>query len=142
MVIAVISLGLLVYLLTSLYFTNVSGRKSKEAELNLKRIGEIISILGDGRSYTYIFPNPSGWFLFSFTQDPKPNPCSGKKCLCICDRLWDINFWDSQVEECGEDGACLIVDNLKDSKVEIEIGSPKNLTQISIKNDGGLISIS
>lgn len=135
MVIAVIALGFLVYFLVSLYFTNINENKLKQAQENLDRMGEIISGLNDSETHT--LPNPEGWYLFGFI-DTRPDSCSGKNCLCICDK--NYKPWSSQEEECIEDGKCLIVSNLK-NEIEIEIRDPDSLTRVLIKKEEGLVSV-
>ena len=128
-VIAVIAISFLVYFLVSLYFGNLDESRQKHAEETLNSISGII----DSGKENLTAITPSGWYLFGFTGEEKPNPCAGKNCLCICDKNFGINFWESQSEECGDDGRCLIIENLEAFE-EIEIlDSGEGLTNIIIK---------
>lgn len=145
-VIAFIAITFLIYFLTSLYFANQTSKDLKEAEETLGRIGDIIKELSEGDSELQDISNPQGWHLFSFTEDEKPNTCTGKSCLCICDKvLIDSGLFGfisgRQAKECNEDGACLAVSELKKFN-EIEIKNPgEGLTQISIEKQNNEISI-
>lgn len=113
-VIAVICIGFLVYFLVSLYFANLNKEKLQQAEATLKTSDEsidvIISKLGDEGEELHL-KNPSGWSLFNFAGEIKPNLCGGEKCLCICERAWFTAF-DGQAKKCDEVGECLIVSDL------------------------------
>jgi hypothetical protein len=110
-VIAVISIGFLVYFLTSLYVVNVNKDKTREAEAILEKLGEEVNVLEEGGEKEFHLVNPSGWYLFSFLED-KPNFCAGKNCLCICSKVI-ITLGNRQIKECDKDGVCLFVDNLE-----------------------------
>jgi hypothetical protein len=116
-IIALICIVFLIYFLVSLYYSKVNEQKLKEAEALLKDSPESIEAKID--NLENVNPaerqlvNPKGWYLFSFTQEQKPNSCVGKNCLCICPKLWSLNFWGEQAEKCDEDGVCLIVEDLR-----------------------------
>ena len=145
-VIAVISISFLVYFLSSLYFANQSSKELELAEATLERIGDIIKDLSEGNLELQDISNPQGWYLFSFTENEKPNTCIGKSCLCICDEvLIDNGFFGlisgRQAEECNEKGVCLAVPELKKFN-EIEIKNPNDgLTKISIEKQNNEILI-
>lgn len=145
-VIAVISISFLVYFLSSLYFANQSSKELELAEETISRIGGIIKELSEGNSEIQDISNPKGWYLFSFTENEKPNTCTGKNCLCICDDvLVDNGFFGfisgRQAEECNENGVCLAVPELKKFN-DIEIKNPnEGLTQISIEKQNNEILI-
>lgn len=138
MVLAIISLGFLIYLLTAIYFSNINDKKLIEAESLLERISNITenSLLDEFTSEKITELTPAGWSLFSFTEEDKPNSCVDFNCLCICDPVWGIPLvGNTQAEECDNDGACIIIDNLMEFS-EIEIGDADNPTNIEIfKND-------
>jgi len=128
-VVAVICIGFLIFLLVSLYFSLTGGQKKKEAEASMNLISkEITRINNDGEynSQGIPVPNPSGWYIFSFTEgEIKPNLCAGENCICICESVL-INIFDwqkRQVERCDDKGSCVVVSNLKKfDKIKIEKG--------------------
>ncbi len=146
-VVALIAIIFLAYFLASLYFSKVNGDNMRKAEAILERIGDIINNLKESEIQQPDIPNPQGWYLFSFTEDIKPNSCLGKSCICICDKiLIPDNPFTGVVEkrqafECSEGGKCIGVDKIRKFG-EIEIKNPKDLTIISIKKENGEILIS
>jgi hypothetical protein len=144
MVVAVICIVFLVFFLTSLYFSKINEEKVKHAKSVLEESDEsiknVISSLNEGDSKRVNVFNPDGWYLLSFTGDKeKPNSCAGKNCLCICDKILSVNFWSSQAGKCGEDGACIVVDELRDFE---SIKIKNELTFIMIEKKGGKILVS
>lgn len=152
-IIAVICIGLLIYLLFALYFSNQDQKKKVDAYLTLLNSTESIKVVIErvlvgngvdgGNMENKMIHNPRGWNLMSFTGgSAKPNSCLGKNCFCICDEVWiDTLFglMDSrQLKECDEKGACLGADYFAEQKLNIEIEEDTNL---NILNDGGLIRI-
>lgn len=124
MVLSVISIGILVYLLFSLYYNNIEGKKKDEAILLIDRISDIVERIETmnnvtNESITQIIP--SGWSIFSFVDsDLKPNSCSGINCICICDEVW-VDVFDRQIKECGNDGVCYVNSKFrKFDAIEIE----------------------
>ena len=96
-VIAVISIGFLVYFLTSLYFNNINGQKLAKAEVSLNGdegiMGKIVMVNQNGVEKESHVQNPSGWSLMSFTDNEvKPNACAGENCLCICKNIKQNNI--------------------------------------------------
>lgn len=136
-VIAVIAIGFLVYFLVSLYFSNQDAQEQKQAQATLDKISEIIQSSQTQGTINAI--TPSGWYLFSFTGDIKPNNCVGSNCICICSNVLKYNYnslWKSeeerQAEECSDNGKCLKISNLE-SFEEIEIkDSRTELTNIKV----------
>lgn len=128
-VIAVIVIVFLVYFLVNLYFANVDENKQKQAEATLERISEIVESSGNGEVMAI---TPKEWHLFSFTGGIKPNSCTGKSCLCICDNVVDV--FDRQVKECSDDGRCLIIQNLQAfEETKIEVGTNLGIKKIDNK---------
>ena len=147
-ILAVIAIFFLIYFLFALYFSSVHAAKLKQAEEVLKIPPETIGMAIDrvrttGISEPKPVPAPTGWYVFGFVSGIKPNSCAGKNCLCICENVWKLNpvkFWkgedERQVQECGDKGTCLIVEDLKNS-LEKEIGT--NTISLDIKkSDGGI----
>ncbi len=143
-VVAVICIGFLVLFLISLYFSKINEEKIKHAKSVLDESDEsvknVISSLNEGGSKRVNVFNPDGWYLMGFTgESEKPNACAGKNCLCICDKIFGVNFWSSQAEKCGKDGACIVVEDLRDFE---PIKIKKELTFIMIEKKGGKILVS
>ena len=117
--IAVISIGFLIYFLTALYFAKINEQEKRQAEATLERISLIIQ--GANQIEQIHDPTPEGWTLFSFIGEAvKPNSCVGENCLCICDPVI-INFANRQIKECDEDGFCKVVKNLENfEKIKIK----------------------
>lgn len=120
MIIALISIGFLVYLLSSLYFANAKNKDFANAEATLKRISEIIANV-ENKQEDVSDPAPVGWILFSFVgEEKKPNQCSGQSCLCLCNEPL-INFGERQLNECSNKGVCEIVEGLQEfENIEIK----------------------
>ncbi len=137
-VIALISLTFLIYLLTSLYFNKLSLENQEKAQDfvfgshdSLKSF--ITNNLSQGHIELFNPSVPNGWYLFNFTRGEKPVSCEKKKCLCVCDNVWDV--WNRQIKECNDKGACLIVENLKDKLLEIELRITTTLIIIKSNNE-------
>ncbi len=131
-VIAVICIVFLVYFLTALYFSKIAEEKGRQATSALIGSTESVKTLIDSAktnkvSKTYFFQNPTGWYVFTFTgTEKKPNSCSNLNCICICEDV--IDYFDRQISYCDEQGACLIVADLEDRKIEEEIIAQKGMT--------------
>ncbi len=141
-VIAVICIVFLVFFLTQLYFSKVAEEKGRQAATTLTNSTQSIKVyINDVKSSkiskTYFFKNPIGWYVFSFVGDEKkPNACANTNCLCICENV--IDYFDRQINYCNEDGACLIVPDLENRKIEEEVVDNKGMT---IDYDGNLIKL-
>lgn len=131
-VIAVICLVFLVFFLTQLYFSKVAEEKGRQAASALiGSTGSIKNLINDVKQGKilppYTFKNPLGWYVFSFVGDEKkPNSCAGLNCLCMCENV--IDYWGRQISYCDKDGACLIVSDLENKKIEEEIIDGKGMT--------------
>jgi hypothetical protein len=142
-IVAVISIGFLIYLLAAIYFNSGDTKKLEQADGTMSRIKLIIDRLDedgfDGEAVTEI--NPSGWKIFAFVEaEVKPNSCSGQNCLCICEDTL-IDSWDRQIQRCDDLGACLIVPNLMEMP-DIEIGKADDATSLFIGKNGVWVEIS
>ncbi len=144
-VIALIVLGFLIYLLTSLYFSRIRSENQEKAEAILysgtDTIKASIDSLKEGDSNDFLLWSPSGWYLFSFTGDlVRPAKCEKQNCLCICENVWDI--WDRQSTYCHDSGACLILPELIDYEEQLEVYiGPSNVTSITISKIQNKIEI-
>lgn len=139
-IIAVISIGFLVVLLTALYYSLTGSEKIKQADASLNNLILNEIKLVDSGQYSekqVHIPNPSGWIILSFIgDDEKPNSCTGQNCLCICEESIDLFDW--QIKRCHEKGACILISNLnKFDKIKIE----KSGVDILIKKIGDEIGL-
>ena len=146
-IIALIVIGVLIYLLTSLYFSKVQGDKLKQANsILLNSTGSLqqqIYDLEKGKfesdKFEFVLNNPTGWYFFSFTGNNLPTKCGGQTCVCICDDTW---FSSSQPGECHKNGACLVIPYLNPPKPDLEIYiSSENPSTLEISKTGRLINI-
>ena len=146
MILGIISIGFLVFLLTSLYFANVDSKNLVDAKATIERVSQVAERVGSGEiSFETINAvSPAGWNFFSFTEaETKPNSCANQNCLCICDEVWSEFggfFGERQVNECGENGACIIISNLKKFET-FEIGGADDSTDIEIRKQGESIEV-
>lgn len=145
MVLAIISLGFLIYLLSAIYFANVNDKKLIEANAVIDRISNITehSFLPEFTSEKVTDLTPTGWYIFSFTEEIKPNSCADFNCLCICDEViseFGGFFGERQMAECDDDGICLIIQNLMEFE-EIEIREASDPTTIEITKQGSLLEV-
>ena len=146
-VIAVICIIFLVFLLVSLYFSLTGDQKKKQADAVMKNENgleeeiERINAGGAPLEQGKLIPNPSDWYIFSFTgEEVKPNKCAGENCVCICEAvvLNIFNWQKRQVEKCDKKGSCVVVSNLgKFEKIKIEKGG----IAVSIAKVNGEIEI-
>lgn len=138
-IIAVIALSFLIYLLTSIYFSNVKNKEFEQSEASLDYLIEQIE---KGRTEADIY-NPAGKWIFSWPYEAEgeevmPDSCSNvgwENCLCICDKKGpiagfssgnNIDFdWTSK--ECGSNWICKeapekvdFISNGEDKPIKIE----------------------
>ena len=130
--IAVICIIILVAIPAQIYssITTNQNLKLATATMNDKIFAEITR-LNNGGEYNaqgIQIPNPSGWYLFGFTEDKKPNSCSEINCICLCNGVL-IDLFDYQINECDKNGICKVIPNLK------------QFDKIKIGNSGTWISI-
>ena len=83
-IIAVICIAFLVYFLTALYFSKVNNENKEVARNNLDTGDGSLKITinlvrSDGTPREHYLQRPSGWYLFSFTGQEKPNSCAVEK---------------------------------------------------------------
>ncbi|MFB6246557.1 MAG: hypothetical protein ABEI74_03135 [Candidatus Pacearchaeota archaeon] len=140
-VLAVMVIGVLMYFLVSLYFGDTGNQALDRAEGTMSRIENATA---SNKSEIQVKGvQPSGWYLFSFTGNVKPNQCAGKDCICICQKSWGISKTfdeDQQQEQCSSEGACSIHEGVNDFE-PIEFKSPsEGMTNLEINNleEGGV----
>ena len=146
MVLAVISIGLLVYLLAALYFSNEDTKNLAKAEASIEIISGVVERLEADSGFRARMDavNPHAWSVFSFVEGLKPNQCAGQSCLCICDSVYE-EFWfytskERQEKECSKDGTCLVVENLRDFG-EIELGSASEPVSLRFFIEEGFVEV-
>ena len=110
MIIALIALGLLAYLLFSLYGLNKTSNDLEFAEESLEHL---IKELKAERGNIEIY-NPEGWWI---TEDRS----FGEGSLCICKKLG----------KCGEAGACLQNPNRFSIAGDIKIENPPIVLEVN-----------
>ena len=104
--IAVISIGSLVYFLTALYFNN---QDKKDLELATSSLEHLMEEINAGNSEVEIY-NPKGWSVLSWPYDGEyPLSCENvgwSSCICICKNPW---FKETKKFEnnCNDIGICL-----------------------------------
>lgn len=146
-IIAVICIIFLVYLLAALYNSHTSDKKLTQAKEILlgtdedsRSIESIILSLKEGEDEVKDISNPSGWHLYSFVEQEKPNSCLNQRCFCICEKPL-IEKITSRAEKCDDKGVCLIVPNLAASEIDLKIGSGKKALFLEIKKQNGKVFI-
>lgn len=126
-ILAVISIGLLAFLLFSLYN---NGKNAKDLEFAKESLDFIAKELNAKSSEIMIY-NPKGWNIgtwphdvetgipmFKTTQFQFPKSCSNigwNKCICICK--------ENDAESCDSDGICANTEEkfqIDDGNIEIE----------------------
>jgi len=138
-ILAVISIGFLVFLLYNLYYQNSVAEKQEHAQSLLDKIVVDYKSLVDGGEINYSNPTPAGWSFFSFIGNDKPGKCTGINCVCICSETLVEDgtlFTKSQSQECAKNGVCLIMPIIESFSF-FEIDSTKT---IFMKKTGGKIS--
>jgi len=141
-ILAVISIGFLVYLLSAIYFNSGDTKKLEQAEATMDRIDSILDRFDEanftGEAVTEI--SPAGWKVFAFVEDEtKPNSCSGENCLCICENVV-ADYLDRQIKRCDDLGVCTIVPNLMEFE-EIKIGKASDPTSLFIGKNGVWVEV-
>lgn len=138
MILALISIGILAFLLFSLYG---SRQDAAERELAEETLGHIVQEINAGATQVEIY-NPEGWWLISWPHEGLiPNSCSNLgwgDCLCIFEkRFWTYTGYD--VEKYSEDsteGVCLEVSSM----ISLE-GGDDGLGEVKIVNPPLVLSI-
>ena len=139
---ALISIGFLVYFLYSLYF---AGSKNSDLDFAKNSLEKIINASNSGINSVDIYnPVETGtnwWAIISFPLGSDfPSEClnyQGNNCLCICNVKGEYGVPDSTLaKSCDNKGICL-QSNLKVDNREIKIANPP--VQLSINN--GKISL-
>ena len=142
-IVAVISIGFLIYLLAAIYFNSGDTKDLEQAEGTMDRIRLILDRFDEsnfsGEAVTEI--TPRGWKVFAFVEtETKPNSCSLENCLCICEDTL-IDGWDRQIQRCDELGDCEIVPNLMEME-DIKIGKANDATSLFIGKNGVWVEVS
>ncbi len=83
LMIAVIVIGLLLYLAYQLYGIFIAKSDLEKARSTLNQIVGKIESLEEGEKIDYIINSPEGWNLLLYEDE---SLCDGEKCLCICEK--------------------------------------------------------
>jgi hypothetical protein len=139
-IVAVICVLFLAYILIAIYNSHTSSAQIQQAKDVLSRTDTIISALKEGETEKQDVPNPSGWHIYSFVSEDRPNSCLNENCLCICDTSL-IKILTSQAKKCDKDGACIVVSNLAMDKIDLKITGADPLLFIGVKKQNSKIFI-
>ena len=135
-IIAVFSLGILIYLGAQVFGIFQERNEHEQAEANLENIKGIIEAL-ENESRTYILNNPKGWILISF-------PSVDSEQLCMCPNEEENKGGGQEsYSSCRNEGVC------QEYKNEVSITSQDKIIdlekiprEITIKKEGDKASIS
>ncbi|MBU2616606.1 MAG: hypothetical protein KKB79_01335 [Nanoarchaeota archaeon] len=135
MILALISIGILAFLLFSLYGSRQDAANLKFATESLNYLVQEIEA---GATQVEIY-NPEGWWLISWPYEEKlPNACSNlgwESCLCIIDKSLS-SFGPDGYSEDSDDGVCLeiskkvVVNSLTGGQGPIKIVDPPLILSI------------
>jgi hypothetical protein len=143
MLVAIICIVFLVYLLVAIYKSTSGDKKigqASEVFFGENGIQDIISMLKDGESQERDIIDPSGWHLYSFVGEERPNSCLNQRCLCICERAL-IQQFKSQAKKCDDKGKCMPAPKLASSDIDLKIRGAEDALFIKIVNQNGRIFI-
>ncbi len=140
MIVALICIIFLVYIIMAIYNASTIDKKMEAAKGDIGKIREISSSLNEGESQSQDIPDPSGWHIYTFVGQEKPNSCLNTNCVCVCKKSL-VEFITSQTKKCDSDGACLPMKNLASSTIDLKIRGASNLLFINIKNQNGRIFV-
>lgn len=141
--VAVICIFFLVYLLAAIYKSTSGDKKigqASEVFFGENGIEDIISSLGEGEDREKDIIDPSGWHLYSFVGEERPNSCLNQRCLCICEKVF-VSQIQSQAKKCDDKGKCMPSPRLASSNLDIKIGGAEDVLFIKIINQNGRIFI-
>ncbi|MBU2615761.1 MAG: hypothetical protein KKC19_01520 [Nanoarchaeota archaeon] len=129
MILALISIGILAFLLFSIYG---SREDAKDLELATESLNYLVQEIEVGATQVEIY-NPEGWWLISWPYEEKrPEACSNlgwENCLCFIDKSYD-SFGPDGYSEDSDDGVCLetslrvLVVSDSEEQVPIKIVNP------------------
>ena len=91
-VLAVIAIGLLIYLAVGLYGILTEKNELEKAKATLSDIVGKVKAVEKGKVLGYTLTGPKGWYLVWYDKEiveadvnkNMPEKCGGKDCLCIC----------------------------------------------------------
>jgi type II secretory pathway pseudopilin PulG len=111
-ILAVIALGILAYLLFSIYQANRDSQNLELARESLSFLSQEIN----SQAVSVEIYNPKGWTISSWPNNGlRPLFCSNlgwESCICICDKTWWHSrpfqaFEKDRLEECNSAAVCL-----------------------------------
>ncbi len=116
-VLAVIGIGLLVFLLVSIYYSSLEKKQLESAKILSEKISS--TILNEQENSLDLVGAPSGWVITSWPyQGILPLSCSTlgyTYCICICNRDLSSLSPGSYAEDCNKLGVC--IENTQDFSV-------------------------
>jgi hypothetical protein len=134
-VIAVLSILILVFLLTTIYNTFTSKNNILQAKSTIEMVQGLISEANlKGQSYG-LLTEPQGWVLKYYSLGNVAN-CEGKKCICVCQNEGYFSSVDSNCNNpnygyCEKSDSNIINLNIIEIKTK----------GINVKKEGESISI-
>ena len=133
-ILAVISIGFLIYFLTALYFANQNSEELEQAEASLEHLIEGINSMKEGDVRKVEIYNPEGWAISSWPyENDKPESCelnNWESCLCICKNPM-MAFSSNFLDNCEDKSKGVCLENTEKLIVKEEGGSQ---SPIWIKN--------
>lgn len=113
-IIAVIAIGLLVFLLFKIYY---GGKESEQLDQAQASLDHFVSELDSGAEIIEIYnPQSTGsvdrdfwWFTIFGSEEPLPKACSSygwDRCVCICEGRYFGESSQSLANLCDEKGVC------------------------------------
>lgn len=102
-VLAVICLGLLIFLGVKLYSLFTKQTAIEQARETLQQIVNRADSLEEGMQNKFMITSPQDWYLMLFNPgEPMPEDCDREKsCICICG--------DKSYDGCNKNGVCKII---------------------------------
>ncbi len=134
-ILAVISIGMLLYLAVSMYGLFTKKSEIQQARATLAGIKETINKLEEGKTASYLLQSPNKWVLVYYENSDLgiPQLCNGKNCLCICN-------YRGQNPDCDSYGVCENIENIEKTS-EITLGTMINIKDIYFSKVNGKIFI-
>ena len=152
-IISLLAIAGLIFLLVSLYYSSQTAEKKRQATQMLTEsnngLDDVLKkfISSDNSSMNFQFNGALGWYMYFFTGTKiRPNECLGDNCICICDNVGSFDWFglsaselERQVEECDENGACLVIETLVDYPSVDGFEMTKGLNVLIEKQEGGIL---
>lgn len=130
-IIALISIGFLIYLLTALYFANKSDSDLEFAKATLENL---INEIDSGSSSVVVY-NPEGWVLVNWPfENEKLLSCAEwESCICLCNEDISTTTLTGLRKDCDKGKVCVEIN--KEFSIESNREYAKRFLKNSIKID-------